>query len=394
MGQPQTDNYYRILGVESTATDGAIKTAYRKLVLIYHPDRSNEPNAVAIFTRIQRAYEVLSHPTHRQDYDRQLEINTDVAENYINVKTRFTSHNISMHVSKQNVQVGEPFTIIFRCPKRVQSFDLKGLENFELLKSVEHEMPYKGTIITQVHYVLKARLEGQYTLGPATANSVNIEYVSDNVTILVAGHYKKPTWAERGFFSKYYPALMIIIALLLPSLVVYNVMVYGVRKGNSPISERYFPFAQINSGFSNGTSLYPSTYDTTDKYAHNGQVIIENGFDIDVVFVLLDKNDIIVRNHFIKAGNDYTVSNIAKGDYNWTIVAGKGWSATLPSPIEGYFGNFKNGMPFGKVQPLHFEEKKDDTTVFYSKYTLKMLNSSEGGIINIDVDTGFYIFKY
>ena len=60
-------DYYKTLGVERTADDRAIKTAYRKLARKYHPD-VNKGNAER-FKEISEAYTVLSDPEKRKRYD-------------------------------------------------------------------------------------------------------------------------------------------------------------------------------------------------------------------------------------------------------------------------------------------------------------------------------------
>ncbi len=63
-------DYYRILGVESTADPKEIKEAYRRLALRYHPDRNADDPAVSDKMKaLNEAYAVLSDPTKRAEYD-------------------------------------------------------------------------------------------------------------------------------------------------------------------------------------------------------------------------------------------------------------------------------------------------------------------------------------
>jgi len=63
-------DYYEVLGLKREATEEEIKKAYRKLAFKYHPDRNNEAAAEAQFKEINQAYEVISDPQKRANYDR------------------------------------------------------------------------------------------------------------------------------------------------------------------------------------------------------------------------------------------------------------------------------------------------------------------------------------
>jgi len=63
-------DYYKILGIEKTATQDEIKKAYRKLARKYHPDLNpNDKEANRQFQQINEANEALSDPEKRKKYD-------------------------------------------------------------------------------------------------------------------------------------------------------------------------------------------------------------------------------------------------------------------------------------------------------------------------------------
>ncbi|KAI5865938.1 DnaJ domain-containing protein [Durotheca rogersii] len=71
-GEPPIIDPYEVLGLERTASEGQIKSAYRKLALKTHPDKVSEDqkqNAHQLFQSIAFAYAVLSDPARRKRYD-------------------------------------------------------------------------------------------------------------------------------------------------------------------------------------------------------------------------------------------------------------------------------------------------------------------------------------
>ena len=64
-------DYYKILGVDKTASAEAVKRAFRKLARKYHPDLNpGDKTAEARFKELNEAHEVLSDPEKRKQYDR------------------------------------------------------------------------------------------------------------------------------------------------------------------------------------------------------------------------------------------------------------------------------------------------------------------------------------
>ncbi len=62
-------DHYETLGVSRDASEQEIKKAYRKLAMQLHPDRNPSPEAAERFKEVTHAYDVLSDPQQRQEYD-------------------------------------------------------------------------------------------------------------------------------------------------------------------------------------------------------------------------------------------------------------------------------------------------------------------------------------
>ncbi|KHF24954.1 hypothetical protein BOV90_06665 [Solemya velum gill symbiont] len=72
MWEADLESYYHLLGVDQSATVAALKNAYRREAMKWHPDRNgNEDDTHERFVQIAEAYRVLTDPEKRRQYDTQ-----------------------------------------------------------------------------------------------------------------------------------------------------------------------------------------------------------------------------------------------------------------------------------------------------------------------------------
>ena len=86
-------DYYKILEVPKSADYIEIKKAYRRLALIYHPDKNKSSNAHEKFIEITQAYEILINSETRKQYDSYYEVFYNKSESTIDNQTIYNEQN-------------------------------------------------------------------------------------------------------------------------------------------------------------------------------------------------------------------------------------------------------------------------------------------------------------
>src|SRR5512138_2695400 len=69
---PEQQDYYSVLGVSRDASQEEIKRAYFEAAQKLHPDKNTAAGETELFLGVQQAYETLSNPKRRAQYDATL----------------------------------------------------------------------------------------------------------------------------------------------------------------------------------------------------------------------------------------------------------------------------------------------------------------------------------
>ena len=93
------ENLYAVLGVAPNASADEIRKVYRSLAMRYHPDRNDAPAAEVRFKSVSKAYEILSDPAKRAEYDQSVNhriILDAEGEAYELVRSMFNLNGVSL----------------------------------------------------------------------------------------------------------------------------------------------------------------------------------------------------------------------------------------------------------------------------------------------------------
>ena len=72
-GEKGAQTHYDVLNSHRAAPPSELKSCYRRMALLLHPDKNPEERAAVAFKRVTEAWDVLSHPAGRAEYDATLD---------------------------------------------------------------------------------------------------------------------------------------------------------------------------------------------------------------------------------------------------------------------------------------------------------------------------------
>jgi len=135
-------DYYKTLGINPNASDSEIKKAYRSLSFKYHPDKNSDPNVTDTYKKINEAYEVLSDPQKRAQYDNPNPMESLLKEMFRGKPTPMHSMPNPMH-SMPNV-FEEIFKMHNMGEQVIFSFDEPQIAPLDKKIEITFEQSYKG----------------------------------------------------------------------------------------------------------------------------------------------------------------------------------------------------------------------------------------------------------
>ena len=171
--------YYIILGVKESASQKEIKSAYYKKAFLYHPDRNDGSEYyLEKLKEVNEAYQVLSDPVKRQQYDAVLK-----ARDHINFQEEiFSVYYLKFIASKTFIKQFEEVVVDFRFPSNGRFFKRQNLDDWYLVEGplIQHsDVVVDGKAIkeTRIKYILAAVNTGNFKFeGPSVV--INTKRVS------------------------------------------------------------------------------------------------------------------------------------------------------------------------------------------------------------------------
>ncbi|MGN6647329.1 MAG: DnaJ domain-containing protein [Cytophaga sp.] len=155
-------DYYRILGLEHTASAQDIKKAYRKLSLKFHPDKNGGDEFFEnMFKQINEAYEILSNPSKKATYDRNFGKSKQYSQSYSNnyQKHKDPDPSIVFFLSdKSSFYTGDTITFewktLYADKVMIQPFGVMLSEGSKSFRLTNFNKEYLTVIIEATNYKL------------------------------------------------------------------------------------------------------------------------------------------------------------------------------------------------------------------------------------------------
>ena len=199
-------DYYKILGVNSSATHDEIRRAYRILARRYHPDVNPGKSSEDKFKTISAAYEILSDPKKRSSYDldyERIQLASYAEKFSEKIAAQFKKQKTS-HTKKQSTNKSAEKNDLSSLTKAKNSVNsrLQQIKNFFTPKKQKHKNNLKSISIIEISVNIKEALYGQKktieipTIDGNRKISVNIPPGVKSGSVLRLKHSQKNTSEE------------------------------------------------------------------------------------------------------------------------------------------------------------------------------------------------------
>lgn len=292
-------DYYSILGVPKTANDIEIKAAFRRLAMIYHPDKNpNNPDAKQVFENVLKAYNTLIHPSSRRRYDQRTSDATHISK---------TQHN------KRKTQKEWTFT--------------------------EEEMQRRQYY--EKYYKAKQQERARQQTPPPKAHS-DYKYVLFATPIAVG-------------------LLMLIISMFTktPKTVPLPPKKEEVKTEEKLPEVVEIPEGKL----ANGKTPYSGYFGGVRTFSTYNTLHVSNGTDYDAVVILFDKEtDQYLQHAYVQASYAIEFKKLPATGVYWKCMMGRHWNENKLMAENEAIGAFDTIIQFQnrKRAPLIF---KDDSSV-------------------------------
>ena len=359
-------DYYKILGVSSTASQDEIKKAYRQLALKYHPDRNpDNKQAEALFKEIAEAYRLLSNPEDRKDYDYSFNRSKQTTNNNYNSRNTYSGQRKSEPKAEQ-VTPRTFLEVIIKIRFRMQVAPDNHIWLFDAL----------NTVLTDDHIAFLLRYGDTYTNTRIIEETLTcVKYLprgyrphfgvklarlagADNELIQRIYTFTRETSAQ-GFWAENKSRIAVISVIL---IAIISVVALRQSRNNDIYENEALYNAEVakmmDSIYAAAASAPPSLSpedllkQEKDKLiaegweetqVKNGQLSscynvapkkgeIDNYLEVhvgggtDVVIKMMNiETSKCVRYVFVNSGTTYRIKNIPEGLYYLKIAYGKEW---------------------------------------------------------------------
>jgi len=416
-------NYYQILGLKNNASQEDIKRAYRKLALKFHPDKNVGDNFFdELFREIKEAYDILSNPISKREYD----LKYDTFINNANARTN-TTYQKRPAEKQQETHTPKP---------KSKKHYFEGIKNFNPKRFKNLSIKSKIKLLFQaVLFILP--FIGIYLNGFLGFITVVGFYGSTFIFIYTVKNINKIDSVGGGFIGVIF-APVVAILIFGQGLDYFNINPFGRSQNNEKTENEYNPnifqkeeaekakptreltetevkMNELQEGLKELQKILPpDKYEKISKYRGNQLKNGESPFDdcfgkgiysqdawlkfdnsnkSDAVVCLVRSYDQkIIRNEYIRAGAKFEMSKIPSGTYYIKVYYGNDWNPNKKN-FCGTNGAFERNESYSKSDKIGDYIKIENTDRSYTTGTITLYEVENGNMSSENIDEEDFFTK-